>query len=306
VTLTAADNTPIEARLWKPEKVKPAGVVLIVHGMAEHIDRYDAFARFLGEEGLAVLGMNLRGHGPGTVQPGWFGPGKGWNDILSDLDILWTEGERLFPGLPVYILGHSMGSFLVRFLMARQGREPGHKPPAGVILSGSADVDPVSAGMMRFLAAAGVLFRGPRHPSALLHAMAFSANNKPYKNEGTTGVEWLSRDTGNNSRYAADPLCGFVCTTSFYSELGRGLSRIGRKSAFTAFPGEVPLLIAAGSRDPIGSCGKGPVSLDGRYRTAGVSDVTLYLVDGARHEILNETDKAVTWNFVRSWITGLE
>ena len=193
-----------------------------------------------------------------------------------------------------------MGSFIVRRLMML----PDAGNPAGVILSGSADIDPLSGGLMRFLAAAGILFGGERHRSPLLHQLAFAANNTPYRKGKRTDVDWLSRDSDNNLRYTADPLCGFVCTASFYRELGRGFSAIGTNKGFSGWPPEVPLLIAAGSRDPIGSCGKGPRALERKYRKGGVRDVTLHLAEGARHEILNETDRVATGTLMRDWILG--
>lgn len=299
-SLTATDGTLLDGRYWAPETAPCRGLVIIVHGMAEHMDRYLSLAGFLTTAGLAVAGINLRGHGPKAVQPGWFGPGKGWAEILEDITLLRSEMEQRYPEVPQFILGHSLGSFLVRRYMI----QPGTEPPAGVILSGSAQIGPAASGLMRLLAGAGIRFKGEREKSPLLHHLAFAVNNIPYRKEGQTGVDWLSRDTDSNLRYTADPLCGFVCSFSFYRELGRGLSVIDTKQAFHNWPAQVPLLIISGNRDPIGNNGKGPMKLEQRYRKGGVSDLSLHLIDGARHEILNETDREETWAFILNWINA--
>ena len=283
-TFSSTAGPALDARLWRPEGA-PRAVVQLVHGMAEHMDRYDPVARRLNRAGLAVIGHTHLGHGPRAQRQGYFADHDGWQHLIDDVHRLRGIAQEQFPGLPYLMLGHSMGSFVTRCYLQEHG-----EGLAGAMLSGTGHFDRKT--VTAALAAANLvcLFGGARKPSALIDRLAFGGYNKPFA-PGRTDFDWLSRADAEVDKYVADPYCGFLFTGSGYRELFRGLKRLTDLEALRRMPPELPLLLFSGDSDPVGGMGRGVEQVAREMRDAGMKHVEVRLYPGGRHEILNETNR---------------
>ncbi|MDC7240474.1 MAG: alpha/beta fold hydrolase, partial [Spirochaetales bacterium] len=273
-TFSGEGGDVIHALKWLPPKDSIRALLVINHGMAEHIARYHDFAEYLAEKGFAVYGEDHRGHGKtagkeGTL--GFFHAEKGWMKVLSDIRTLHLLAADENKDVPVFMLGHSMGSFLTRHYLSLYGSEL-----KGAVISGTGSHP---AGL---LAAASVIakiesaLKGKTHPSKLLDTMSFGAYNKPFKSDSATGFEWLSRDNSQVRKYVEDPYCGFISTSSMYEDLFEGLKIINRASCFRGTSSKLPILIYSGTADPVGGPkAKGVKLVYESYKRAGVEDLTM-------------------------------
>ena len=283
-TFSSTAGPALDARLWRPEGA-PRAVVQLVHGMAEHMDRYDPVARRLNRAGLAVIGHTHLGHGPRAQRQGYFADHDGWQRLIDDVHRLRGIAQEQFPGLPYLMLGHSMGSFDTRCYLQEHG-----EGLAGAMLSGTGHFDRKT--VTAALAAANLvcLLGGARKPSALIDRLAFGGYNKPFA-PCRTDFDWLSRADAEVDKYVADPYCGFLFTGSGYRELFRGLKRLTDLEALRRMPKELPLLLFSGDSDPVGGMGRGVEQVAREMRDAGMEHVEVRLYPGGRHEILNETNR---------------
>ena len=283
------------------EARQPRAVIQIVHGMAEHARRYERFARAAVAAGYAVHADDHRGHGATAAAPerqGFLAESEGWDLVVGDLSMLLDRIRETYPGVPVILMGHSWGSFLARDLATRRGEEL-----AGLIILGTG----AGAGALTVpgmaLASAESRIRGGDRPSSLLHALAFASYNRPFAPQRTE-VDWLSRDEEEVDRYLADPQCGFVCTAGFFRDLLTGMARVGEAEHARAMPRDLPLLLASGDHDPVGAMGAGVRRVATMYRHCGVREVALILYPGARHELLNETNREEVTADLLAWIAA--
>ncbi len=289
----------INARFWVDSELTPKGVVQLVHGMAEHIDRYDEFARFLASRGFAVCGHDHIGHGGSVEDSSQLGhmPMKGGADILiADVDSLRKVASSRYPGLPYFIFGHSMGSFVTRCYLARHG-----EGLAGAILCGTGNQPAaLSAGGNALCHLIGVI-KGSDYRSKLIDSLAAGGFNNAIDNP-RTAVDWISHNKENVDAYLADGRCGFMFSAGAYAALTSLTREAVSKACVNAYPKGLPLLYAAGEEDPVGDCGKGVRAAAKLARGAGLDDVQVKLYPHMRHEILNEDDKAQVMEDVASWI----
>ncbi len=285
---TSSDGSEVWGTKWIPEgEVRAA--LLVNHGMAEHIGRYGDFALYLNRSGIALWGEDHRGHGrtAGAADNlGYFAVDRGWELVLEDIGCLKELMIEAHPGVPLFILGHSMGSFLTRDFLCTGGTGF-----AGAILSGTGYNPPGIVKIMKALALNEIKNRGDRHRSTLLDSLSFGSFNKAFR-PNRTPFDWLSRDEEQVDRYIEDPLCGFLSTCSFYEDLARGLLRIVDRERLAGTPADLPLLIYSGDRDPVGGRGgSGVKKTAALYRSLGLKRVTLEFNREGRHESLNETNR---------------
>ena len=273
----------LDTRLWATDG-QPKGIIQIVHGMAEHIDRYDEAARALNQAGYAVVGHTQAGHGASAAVKGYLADRDGWDVLIQDVHRLRLDTQAQFPGVPYFLLGHSMGSFVVRTycLSDEEGL-------AGVIISGTGHFDKPLLTAGSVIAAVQGFFGGAKKPCMLLHNMNFSANNKQVENPQTEN-DWLSRDLERVKRYCADPLCGFPFTAKGYGDMFTGLKRL-YPDKLTAMQKDVPILLFSGDHDPVGHNGEGVKKVYEELKAAGVKDVTMKLYKDGRHEMFNELNR---------------
>ncbi|HMM93541.1 alpha/beta hydrolase [Phycicoccus sp.] len=296
-SVTASDGTAVFIHRWLPDG-PPKAVVVVAHGMAEHSARYARLAEALTAAGYAVHAPDHRGHGRTASREdhGYLADAGGWDTVVADLRAVVAGAHAEHPGLPVFLLGHSMGSFLSRSFVIEDS-----SALAGVVLSGTAG-DPGLLGKVGAgLAAAEARLRGRRHTSTLMDKLTFGQYNAAFK-PNRTDFDWLSRDDAEVDAYVADPLCGNTFTSGFFVDLLGGLARINDPKQVARVRKDLPVLLVSGDKDPVGDGGKGPRAVAQQLRDAGVRDVTCTLYPDARHELFNETNRdEVTADVVR-WL----
>ncbi len=287
----------IKYRIWQPED--PRICMQIIHGMAEHIERYDSFARFLAENGVLVYGMDLAGHGKSIRdgEPyGYFGESNGWDHLIEDNMTMHDLVLRDYPSLPRVLFGHSMGSFLARSYAGRRGTDFD-----AFIFSGTAGANP-AVSIAKFLAKREIKKGKGKEPNDFLNRLGFGAYNKQFKPERTP-FDWLSRDPESVDRYVEDPLCGFVFTTCGFYDLFTGLAEVSEGTWAERVP-KKPILLFSGDSDPVGNNGKGVKQVNRRLKATGHS-TCLKLYPGGRHEMLNEINRQEVYHDVLLFLENL-
>ncbi len=296
--LTANDAEEIKVRQWLPE-TKPRAIVHILHGMAEHSARYEPFALFLNKSGIGVYAHDHRGHGKLAKeknQLGHFADDHGWSLVLDDVAKVQSWIHNHHPNLPLFLLGHSMGSFITQaYMMNAKGTAAGC-----IIVASNGKVGPLLS-LGRTLAQLEAWRQGKRGKSRLLHALSFGDFNRKFKPK-RTDFDWLSRDPENVDRYLQDTLCGFMCSNQFWLDFLGGLKAIEDMINLAKIPKDLPILVLAGTEDPVGKQGKGVKKLLQTYSVIGLTEVESIFYPGARHEILNETNKMDVYNDILTWI----
>lgn len=294
--LVAEDQQKLFFYQWFPSTETPRAWVLISHGMAEHAGRYAWLAEQLNREGFAVAALDQRGHGQSiTDQPGHFADAGGWQKVTTDIGALRRHLLDQTPGTPVFLLGHSMGSYIVQGHLLSQGAGL-----SGVILSGSNAHPPMLSKVGRAGAGIEGRLRGWHSPALTLGQLTFGQFNAAFK-PNRTEFDWLSRDPAQVDAYIADPLCGFACTARLWHDLFGGLLAIAYPARLGRIPADLPIHIIGGSADPV-SAGNGLPKLQRRLIDAGLTAVSLQLYDGARHEIFNEINREQVTHDLLEWL----
>ena len=291
---------------WTAES-RPKAVLHIVHGMAEHALRYRRLAEKLAPEGIEVWAADQRGHGK-TADINVNGPGRGGllghcadgNGcalVTKDVYALNREIQKTV-NAPVFLLGHSWGSFIVQNYIEEYA---GDLIIKGCVLSGTKGPGDftIKAGLPFLTLLA--FFRGQRNGSKIARAMADGQYNKPFK-PNRTQFDWLSRDEEEVDKYAADPLCGFLCSSGFYRDITRILNNVHRAEKMARINRLLPVYVFSGSADPVGGMGLSTTALVNAYRNLGINDLEFVLYPGARHETLNETNREEVFDNLLSWI----
>ncbi len=289
-------KTKLHVILWTPEG-KPSAVLQLVHGMVEYIDRYDAFARFLAEKGFAVIGHDHLGHGESVTDEqhlGFFADEHGDEIVIEDMHQVTEEGRKRFPGVPFFILGHSMGSFMVRRYLTKYS-----EGLQGAVIMGTGNIPGIAAATGLLLAKAVMKTKGPLYRSGMLTGLALGQNNKPFR-PNRTSVDWLSRNEENVDRYVADPLCGYEFTASAYRDFFTVMKKLAAKEDFSNIRKDLPVLITSGEEDPVGGKKACPAVRDSLVKL-GLTDLTMKLYPEDRHEILNEVDREQVCQDLYAW-----
>jgi alpha-beta hydrolase superfamily lysophospholipase len=275
-----ADGTEVATTEWTEGVEQPRGVVQIAHGLAEHAARYGRFAAALNGAGFLVYATDHRGHGrTGQDDLGNFGA-AGFDGLIADVVQYGASLAAEHPGLPLFLFGHSMGSFASQAAIAEYSDQY-----AGVVLSGSTALDMLAAAM------------ADAPPDAPAGLEAFNASF-----EHRTGYEWLSRDAAEVDKYVADPWCGFDVPDETMLSLFGPAARLADPAVLAGVRNDLPILIASGSDDPLAGGGDLVQLLGQRYRDAGITDVTVTVYPGGRHEILNETNRDEVTADVIAWL----
>ena len=296
-----ADGLLLQGYRWLPQAA-PKAAVLLAHGMAEHAGRYGRFAAALNAAGYAVYAFDHRGHGltaggahgltagggQGKTASGALGhaaPSDGWNRMVADLAQAASHIANEQPGKPLLLFGHSMGSFMAQRFIELQG-----DLLAGCVLCASNGKPPAIAVLGKLIARLERLRCGARGTSKVIDAMGFGAFNKPFA-PNRTEYDWLSRDNAEVDKYLADPHCGFSLDTQFWIDFLDGLEEMSRPAEQARIPKALPLLVIAGTRDPVSASTRGLRQLLQAYQAAGLNRVEHVFYDDARHELLNETNR---------------
>lgn len=293
--VTTQDSTGVFVYRWL-QQGRAAGAVQIVHGLAEHAGRYRRLAEALTAAGYAAYASDLRGHGrtaASSEELGFFAERNGWRKCLDDL---WQVNRAIAaenPEAPILLLGHSMGATLARQFMAEHGEDL-----AGVVLSGSSGQPTPLALAGRLIARTEKLRLGSRGKSALIRSLTFDGFNKSFQ-PARTRFEWLSRDSLEVDKYAADPLCGFTASVQLWIDMLDAWCGIAKSCAHV--PKRLPIYVISGSHDPVSAGTKMLLPMLAQYRAAGL-DVEHKFYPEARHEVLNETNREEVTADLLKWI----
>jgi alpha-beta hydrolase superfamily lysophospholipase len=276
------DGTTIATYRWGEDVAQPRGVVQIAHGLAEHGARYDRLAQALVAAGYRVEANDHRGHGSSAASEadlGRFGE-PGFSGVAADLAAYGAAIKDSNPGLPLFLIAHSMGSFAAQEALLDHSEQY-----AGVVLSGTTALDVLGANLAQS--------EGP---------VGLEAFNAGF--EHRTGYEWLSRDEAEVDKYVADRFCGFDLPDETVPALFAGAARLADPEALARINPKLPLLLVSGQADPISGDGQLIHLLAQRYREAGVADVTVNVYPEARHEIFNETNRDEITSDVIEWLNA--
>ena len=290
---TDPDGFQIFTYKWAPESGQPKAAVQIVHGMAEHALRYERFARFLNQAGYVVYADDHRGHGKtaGDVSKAGIGGMDSWEGMVKDEKQLTDLIKQENPGLPLFLFGHSMGSFIGQRYIQRWGGEL-----KGVVLSGTTGLaifPPEALPAMEQAAAGDLRDQYPQGPGIFA---VMNAAFEPVK----TPFDWLSRDEAEVQMYIDDPWCGFAFSNGMMLDMARGVGDMLNPDSQARIPKDLPVLMIAGDMDPVGAY-NGVRSLEQRYTSLGIQDVQVILYPQSRHEVLNETNRDQVQQDVLDW-----
>lgn len=291
----------IHACRWLPEG-SPCAVLQIVHGMAEYIDRYDGFARYMAEKGFLVTGEDHLGHGKTAREKGDYGyfcEQDPATVAVRDVHRLKKITQEAYPGIPYYILGHSMGSFITRNYLCRYG-----SGIDGALILGTGMQPKALLAVSKVLARVQELFFGSRHPSRFLNFAAFAGYNRRISKHRTE-MDWLSADEKVVDAYRKDPMCGFTFTVNGFQTLFELIWRLHKKSNLRNLPKDLPVFVASGTDDPVGGYGKGVQAAVRSMKAAGMRRITVKMYDKGRHELLNETGREQVWKDIYQWLSRM-
>ncbi len=294
--------TQIHAVQWLPEERPPKAILQIVHGMKEHIDRYDGFARYVADRGFIVVGEDHLGHGETAEKGqdfGYFGEKDADTILVKDVHRLKKNTQAEYPGLPYYIYGFSMGSFITRKYMTMYG-----EGIDGVILAGTGWFTNAELNSGLLLANTVAKTKGSRHRSKLLENMVFGVFNNRIS-EPKTKYDWLTTDEKVIDKYMSDRRCTFSFTANGYITLFNLIKYVQEPKNAERVPENLPVLFMSGMEDPVGSYGEGVKDSAELYMVNGMKHVSIKLYDDMRHEIHNETRKHIVYLDVLEWLESL-
>lgn len=282
---------------WTPEgEVK--SIVQIVHGIAEFVERYDEFARFLNTKGILVVAEDHMGHGKSITErspKGYFA--GGWFGAVEDTYRLMRDTMAEFTGVPYILFGHSMGSFMARTILAKYP----DSGIAGAIICGTAwqPAAVLSAGRMAYKLVCRT--GDPKKPSKLLHGMAFGSYNSRIEHPRTAS-DWLTRDKRIVDAYEADPLCGFMASAGLMADMMEGIAWIQDEKNTASMKKDLPVFFVAGGDDPVGAYGSGVLKAVDIFKAWGMEQVSHKIYPLCRHEILNEINRTEIYEDLLQWI----
>ena len=293
-------KTDIYVRRFLPE-CKPKGIVQIAHGIAEHSARYDGFATFLADNGFVVYTNDHLGHGRSITEEsdlGFFADNGGWEIAVDDMRTLHDIASEEFPGIPHFLFGHSMGSFLARtyIIYFRSGLD-------GVILSGTGQQPKALVMGGKLLSSIEIRKNGGKYKSEMLNNIAFGKYNDGFETPRTIS-DWISRDEAEVDKYIEDPLCGYIPSAGLFHDMMCGIDFITKARNVQRMNKSLPVYFMSGDADPVGENGKGVLRAYKSFLSAGMKDVAVKLYHGGRHEMLNELNRDEVYKDILNWIEG--
>lgn len=296
--LSRDGKTKIHAVKWIPEG-KPVCILQIVHGMAEYIERYERLALVLTEQGILVTGEDHLGHGKSVGENGIYGYFCAHDPatvVVRDVHRLKKMVQEQYPGVPYLLLGHSMGSFILRNYLNRYG-----SGIDGAIVMGTGMQPKAVLNAAKAVTKLQKAFLGDAHVSRLLDKMAFGSYQKKIT-DGVGSMDWLSRDKKEVQKYLDDPRCGFVFTVNGFETMFELIGRLHDPESINKIPKELPVLFVAGQEDPVGSYGKAVLEVAESFQNSGMTQVECKLYPGMRHELVNEIGREEVDADLLKWI----
>lgn len=294
---TSSDRvSKIHGVKWIPDGDIKA-VVQISHGMTEFIERYEDFALFLNSHGFLVVGNDHIGHGKSVRTPdnfGYFGEYDGGGIIVNDLHRITMQVKKEYPSIPYFLLGHSMGSFMARRYITNYSDDID-----GAIIMGTGNQSSLKLGFARILTGLLTDIKGSKYRSSLVSFLCFSNyNSRVPKNTGN----WQTRDIEILNGIKDLPETNFTFTVSAFKQMFDTIAYVENTKNISRIRKSLPILIISGTDDPVGDYGKGVIKCYEALASCEITDLTLKLIDGARHEVINETDRADTYAYIKEWL----
>lgn len=295
------EKTDLNGVIWQPENNKtPRAILQIIHGMAEYIERYDEFASFLTENDILVVGHDHLGHGDSVdiehPKMGYFAKGDSAAILVEDTYQITNYIKKRYPTIPLFILGHSMGSFVLRNYLKTYSTAV-----EGAILMGTGGKREEVQLTKRLLNGLNTI--SPKAVNTAFHHLSFGSFNKKIKQPASSNA-WLSKNEANVQAYDADEKCGFTFTNNGFYTLINLIDGATQRNWFKTIRSDLPLLLVSGEKDPVGNYGKIPRKIAVELTDNFFNDVTLRLYHDLRHEILNETEKEDIMNDIYDWLTN--
>ena len=291
-------RTKIHGIEWIPDQEVKA-VLQIAHGMVEYVDRYHEFAAFLADKGIYVVGHDHLGHGQSVnseAEYGYFPQPDGNKMVIGDIHKLRKLTEEKYPAVPYFMLGHSMGSFLLRQYLTMHSNGL-----AGAIIMGTGHQPLMILKAGQFVCKITALIKGWKYRSELVNSLSFGSFNKKFE-PAETPKDWVTSYKPIRDVYVKDPLTSFTFTVGGYYQMFEGMKVLDTKGSVEKIRKDLPVFFVAGADDPVGDFGKGVQRIFEKYKAAGIQDVEIKLYKDDRHEILNETDREVVYEDLYSWI----
>ncbi len=298
--LSADKRTQIHAVKWEPEQGEIQAVLQISHGMIEYVERYEEFAGYLTDKGFMVVGNDHLGHGESVLSQdlwGYFAPEHGSDLVVEDLHQLRKRIQAEYPGIPYFMLGHSMGSFMLRKYLSMHG-----EGLSGAIIMGTGTQADTTVRAGKLICRVIALFRGWKHRGGFVEHQVFSGNSKKFAGEEEGA--WLTKDKDIVRAYASEPRCTFQFTLNGFYNLFDTIYYINRPEHIDAVPKKLPMFFVSGEDDPVGDYGAGVRKAFETYVQAGIADIGMKLYPADRHEILNELDRAAVYEDIYGWLLG--
>ncbi|HBG7107119.1 TPA: alpha/beta hydrolase, partial [Clostridioides difficile] len=300
-TFKGEEGLDIYTYKWEDENIKKTkAVIQIAHGMAETAQRYETFAKVLTENGYIVYINDHRGHGKTAKiieNVGHLAEKEGFRCLVEDMYTLTNIIKKENEDLPIYLFGHSMGSFASQRYIMDYGNNL-----SGLILCGSNGKQGIILNFAHMIINREIKKYGRRSRSNKINDLIFGG--EIIRRNEKTKFDWLSRDKEQVEKYINDPFCGVVCSCGFFYDLVQGLKEIEDKENLKKVPLDIPIYIISGDKDPIGKNGKGVLRLRDRYIKLGVKDVTCKLYKDGRHELLNEINKEEVFEDIICWLNN--
>lgn len=294
-------KTAVHAVKWAPDNGEYKAILQITHGMVEFIERYAAFAEFLTENGYMVVGHDHIGHGQSVESKedwGFFAEENPSDVVVADIHKLRTLVQEENPDVPYFMMGHSMGSFMLRKYLALHNENL-----RGAIIMGTGFIPEKMTNLALKLTGFVTKFRGVKYRSKLIQSLAFGADYKGFDMTGEKPEDsWLTKDVEIVKQYYNEPRCTFMFTVNGYKGLFEAVNFSCNPENAAKIPKKLPLFIVSGEQDPVGGLGKGVMDVYEMYKSAGIQDLTYKLYDNDRHEILNETDREVVYSDLLAWM----
>lgn len=282
IRFTGANGVSLPGIIWYPV-CSPTMVVQITHGMTEHIRRYEELADMLADYGIAVAGFDLRGHGqnPGDNQCASFGE-NGWKYALHDMHLFYLELESRFPNIPHFMLGFSLGSFLLRDYLSLY-----RDKVDGAIIIGTGHQPGMVLNMLMPVVKREIKAHGFDNSTQKIRQLSFETYNQKFS-PNMTSVDWLCADTAQRLKYRGDPLCRKSISAGLFWQLLDSMKRTGKAASYRRWDKQMPVLLLSGEDDPVGDFGKGVQRVKQSMTKAGMKHIQMYLIPKARHDLLHE------------------
>lgn len=296
--LSTDRRTNIHAIEWCPDGEVKA-ILQILHGMVEYIDRYHEFASYLADRGICVVGHDHLGHGQSVCSKdeyGYFPQPDGNKMVIGDIQKLRSMTREKYPDVPYFMLGHSMGSFLLRQYLTMDA-----KGLSGAVIMGTGYQPLVILKAGQLVCRLTAAIKGWKYRSEFVNSLSFGSFNKKFE-PAETPKDWVTSYKPIRDLYVKDPLTSFTFTVGGYYQMFEGMKVLETKGSVDKIPKDIPMFFVAGADDPVGNFGKGVQRIYEKYKTAGIKDVSIKLYPDDRHEILNEKDREQVYEDLYRWL----